>query len=84
MRLLCCSLWKTVILNLFAEWSKSRLTNWLEGHTKEILTQVNWHILLYSRTKSVTQNIRGSIERLLRAAQKLREPHVTLKTLNSG
>jgi len=49
--------------------AKSRLTNLLQGRTKEILTQVNCHILLYSKTKSFTQNIRGFIERLLRAAQ---------------
>ena len=48
---------------------KSRLTTLLEGRTKEILTQVNWHVLIYSRTKSITQNIRYFVERLLRAAQ---------------
>ena len=48
--------------------SKSRLAALSESRTKEILTQVNWHVLFYCRTKSVTQNIRGFIERLLRAA----------------
>jgi len=42
------------------------LTTLLEDHTKEILAQVSWQVLNYSRTKSVTQNIKGFIERLLR------------------
>jgi len=60
-----------VVLNLFAKGVKSRLTTLLEGHTKEILTNVNWHGLIYSRTKSFTQYITGFIERLLRAARRV-------------
>jgi len=30
-----------------------------ESHTKEILTQVNWHVVFHSRTRSVTQNTRN-------------------------
>jgi len=51
--------------------TKSRLTTLLERRTKEILTQVNWHVLIYSRKTSVTQTIKGFIERLLRAAQRV-------------
>ena len=36
-----------------------RPTILLKSRTKEILTQVAWHILFYCRTKSVAQNIRG-------------------------
>jgi len=60
-----------VVLNYFLERAKSRHTTLLESRTKKISTQVNWHVLFYSRTKSVAQNIRCVIliERLLRAAQ---------------
>jgi len=51
--------------------AKSRLTTLLESRTKKFLTQVNWHVLCHSRTKSVTQNVRNFIERLLRAAQQV-------------
>jgi len=43
----------------------------LESRTKEILTQLSWYLLFYSRKKCVRQNIRGFIERLLRAAQRV-------------
>jgi len=49
---------------------KPRVMTLSRSPTKEILTQVNWHILFYSRMKSVTQNVRGFVETLLRAAQK--------------
>ena len=42
---------------------KFRLTTLLESRSREILTQVNRHVLFYSRTKFFTQNIRGIIER---------------------
>jgi len=42
--------------------AKFRLTTLLESRCKEILTQVNRHILFYSRTKSFTQIIKGVIE----------------------
>ena len=68
---------KTVKTQWFSTFSleaaKSRLTTFLEGHTKQILTQVNWHVVFYCRTKSFTENIRGVIERLLRAAQTVLE-----------
>ena len=35
------------------------------------LTQFNLHVLFYSRTKSLTQNIRRFIERMLRATQRV-------------
>jgi len=49
------------------------LTILLESRTKNLLTQVNWHVLFYCTTKSasVTQIIRGFIEGLLRAAQRV-------------
>jgi len=47
-----------VVLNLFTERSQSWLITLLESLAKEILTQVKCHVLLYSRTKSATQNIR--------------------------
>jgi len=47
--------------------TKSRLTALLQGRL-EILPQVNRHVLLYCRTKYVTQNIRDFIRRLPRAA----------------
>jgi len=51
--------------NSFDQWrtafslkgAKSRFRILLEGRTKEISTQVNWYVLIYSRTKSITQNI---------------------------
>jgi len=42
--------------------AKSRFTTLLEGRTKNILTQPNWHTSFYYRTKSITQNIRGLIK----------------------
>jgi len=51
--------------------AKSRVTTSFESRTKEILRQFNSHVLFFSRTKSVTQIIRGFIERLLRAAQRV-------------
>ena len=60
-----------MVLNFFAGGTKSRRSTLLERLTKEILTQVNWHVLFYSRTRSVTQNIRDFIERLLRTAQRV-------------
>ena len=49
--------------------AKSTLTTVLESCIKEILTHVNWHVLFYFRTKSVTQNIRVVIKRLQRAVR---------------
>jgi len=48
----------------------SRMTLF-ESRTKDILTQVKWHVLLYCRTTSVTQNIRGITAILLRVAQRV-------------
>ena len=68
----------------------SRPTTLLESRTKKILTQVNWHVLFRCRTKSVTQNIRGVIERLLKAAQRMfarrmwfSEPRLRTTALNN-
>jgi len=41
---------------LFAE-AKTILITLLESRTKEILTQVNWHVLFYCRTKSVIHTL---------------------------
>jgi len=62
---------EAIVLNHFTERSQIQTYSLLESRTKENLTQVNWHVLLYSRTKSVTQNIRGFIEILLRATQRV-------------
>jgi len=40
-----------------------------------MLPQVNWHVLFYCRTKSVTQDIRGFVERLVRASERVLEGH---------
>jgi len=50
----------------------------IESRTKEILAHVNCPVLFYSRTKSVTQNIRGFIEKLLRAARRVLGSHMRL------
>jgi len=50
---------------------RGQIQTLLEGRTKEILTQVNWHVFIYRRLKPVTQNFRGFVERLLRAAQRV-------------
>jgi len=53
--------------------AKSSPTTLLESRTKDILKQVNLHVLLCCRMKSVPQNIRGVsvTERLLRTAQRM-------------
>ena len=58
--------------------AKYRLTTLLESRTKDILMQDSWHVLFHCRTKSVTQNIRSFIERLLRAAQRVLGSHMRL------
>jgi len=62
---------RAVVPNLFAEGAQCRLTTLLNGPTKEISVKVIWHILIHSRKKPVTQNSKGFIERLLRAAQRV-------------
>jgi len=42
---------------------------------------VGRHVLLYSGTKSVTQNIRGFIEKRMRAAQRVLRSHMRLSKL---
>jgi len=68
----------SVVLNLFAERAKSRLTTLLESHAKEILTQFILHVLFYCRVRSVAHNITGVVERLLRAEQWLRRSRMRL------
>jgi len=65
---------------------KSRLTTLLESRTKAILTQVNRHVLIYSRTKSVTQNNKGfKGNKVLKTAEGRTKgawgPHAALKTV---
>jgi len=63
--------WFSTVALKGAKGAKSRLTTLLESGAKEIVTKVTTNVLLYSRTKSLTQNIRGFIERLQRATQKV-------------
>jgi len=44
---------------------KSWLTTLLGSCTKQYLTEVNWHVLFYCRTKSVAENVRYFVKRLL-------------------
>ena len=53
----------------FAEGSQIQTYDFVGEPHWNFLTRFNVHVLFYSRTKSVTQNIRRFIERLLRAAQ---------------
>jgi len=50
-----------VVLNLLADGGQIQTQDFVEGRTKEILTLVILHVLIHSRTKSVTQNIKGFI-----------------------
>jgi len=83
------AVWKRLKTTALTQWFstfslkgvKSRLTTLLESRTKEISTQVIRHVLFYSRTKSVTQNIKGFIERVLRAAQRVLGSHMRLSEL---
>jgi len=66
--------------------AKSRLTTLLESRTKAILTQVNRHVLIYSRTKSATQNNKGfNGNKVLKTAEVRTEgawgPNAALKTV---
>ena len=62
--------------------AKSRLTTLLESGIKNVLTHVNGHVVFCGRTKSVTQNIRGFIQRPLRAARRdAWEPHAARRTV---
>jgi len=58
----------------------------LESRTKAILTQVNGHVLVYSRTKSATQNNKGFQDnKVLKTAEGRTKgawgPHAALKTV---
>jgi len=58
--------------------AKFSLTTLLESRTQDILTRANWRLLVYCRTKPITQNIRGVVERLRRAAQMVLGNHMRL------
>jgi len=60
-----------MVLNFFAEGSQIQTNDFVGEPSWNFLTQFNLHVLFYSRTKSVTQNIRRLIERLPRAAQRV-------------
>jgi len=60
-----------VVLNHFAEETETQTCDFVREPLKTILNQVNRQVLFYYRTKSIAHNIRGFIERLLRAAQKV-------------
>ena len=60
-----------MVLNFFAEGSQIQTYNFVGEPHQNFLTQFNLHVLFYSRTKSVTQNIRHFIERMLRATQRV-------------
>jgi len=62
--------YKPMILNLFTEGSSILTYNFVGELHRRHLTQKR-HSLFCCRTKSVAQNIRGFVERLLRAAHKV-------------
>ena len=57
-------------LTILLKGAKPRPTILLESCTKKKLPQINWH-MFYCTNKSVTQNIRGVTEGLLRATQRM-------------
>jgi len=61
--------------------AKSRLTTLLENPTKDILTQVSWQVLFYSRTNCVTQKYYRFYWKTAEGRTKSTwEPHVAPRT----
>jgi len=61
----------SVVLNLFAERSQIQIYNFVREPHERNFNIIHLTRFVYRRTKSVTQNIRRFIVRLLRSAQRV-------------